>query len=105
MLHRVLPSCSFYALTHLPCPSCGMTRSVESLFSFHIMESFLYNPVVLYVFLFYLVFMTSHTLERLNNLRKTPNPQIRGMKYHIGYVYFGVVLLFAQWIMKLILSF
>lgn len=37
--------CIFKALTGLPCPGCGMTRSFLHLFEGHLEEAFFYHPL------------------------------------------------------------
>ncbi len=105
-LHRALPPCYFYAATHIPCPGCGMTRAIESFFSFHFLSSFRYHPIVIYIFIFYALFLSTHTWALIiNKLRKPSAPIIRGMKFRIGYIYFGIFVMFAQWFVKLFLLF
>lgn len=41
-----IPDCLFYKITGIPCPSCGMTRCGESLAHFHLIDAFLYNPLL-----------------------------------------------------------
>ena len=36
--------CLFYKLTGLPCPGCGMIRSIQCLVDFELSESLSYNP-------------------------------------------------------------
>jgi hypothetical protein len=43
--HPAIPTvCMFKEITHLPCPSCGTTRSLVLLLSGHVQESLLTNP-------------------------------------------------------------
>lgn len=44
--------CPLLTLTGVPCPMCGMGRSLESIIHFHIGESFYYNPSGLFFLLF-----------------------------------------------------
>ncbi len=44
--------CPLLTLTGVPCPMCGMGRSLESIVHLHIGESFYYNPSGLFFFLF-----------------------------------------------------
>ena len=44
-LNPPLPACMFKSITGYPCPTCGMTRSLEALSEFHIWQSFLMNPL------------------------------------------------------------
>jgi hypothetical protein len=42
-IHCGMP-CGFHAMTGLPCPGCGLTRSVMALFQGHVTDSFLLHP-------------------------------------------------------------
>lgn len=44
-LLRLAPPCTFYALTGLPCPSCGATRSAVFLAEGHWLDSLRVNPL------------------------------------------------------------
>lgn len=41
--------CSLKEYFHLYCPGCGGTHALESLLDLQLVESFLYNPLVLYM--------------------------------------------------------
>lgn len=38
--------CVFKTITGLPCPTCGATRALKSLFQFDIVSAFLWNPML-----------------------------------------------------------
>ena len=42
--------CRFKEVTGLSCPTCGLTRSFESLITFNVVESFLYHPMGIVIF-------------------------------------------------------
>jgi len=44
-LLRLAPPCTFHALTGLPCPSCGATRSAVFLAEGHLLDSLRVNPL------------------------------------------------------------
>lgn len=44
----VVQRCYFHDITHLYCPGCGGTRAVYALLTFHPIQSFLSNPIVVY---------------------------------------------------------
>jgi hypothetical protein len=39
--------CPIRAITHIPCPTCGVTRSLAALISLDFAESFYYNPMTI----------------------------------------------------------
>jgi hypothetical protein len=43
-LHAPTTTCIWKGITHLPCPSCGTTRSLVLLVKGHVAESLLVNP-------------------------------------------------------------
>jgi hypothetical protein len=46
-----LPPCTFLRLTHLPCPSCGLTTCFAWAVRFHFWNAFLANPFGILAFL------------------------------------------------------
>ncbi len=92
-------TCAFYALTGYYCPGCGCTRAVRSFFHGHFISSFLYNPIVVYCMVMYLLYEGSHLLEILHV------PHIKGMKFRYGYIYAGIVILLGNWVIKNTLMF
>ena len=53
LLDIIDSKCSFYELTKLPCPTCGLTRGFISISNGHIFDALSYNfiAVLLYIFL------------------------------------------------------
>lgn len=49
-LLRLAPPCAFHALTGLPCPSCGATRSAVFLAQGQLVRSFLINPLFFFLY-------------------------------------------------------
>ena len=47
--HVYLPLCPLKRFTGVPCPTCGATRAVLATLGGHVMEGFLYNPLVFVV--------------------------------------------------------
>ena len=58
-----IPMCPVYKYLGLYCPACGGTRAVISLFHFHIIESILYNPIVLYSILTSTLYLIIETIN------------------------------------------
>ena len=80
--------CLFHRVTGLYCPGCGGTRAVWALLSGRPVLSFFYHPIVLYAAVLYLLFMVSHTIERITSHRWRI-----GMRFKSGYLYFALVLI------------
>lgn len=47
-------TCGLYILTKLPCPACGLTRSVTSISHIKFNKAFYYHP---FGFIFYIIFL------------------------------------------------
>lgn len=45
----LFPPCGLKTFFHLYCPGCGGTRALEQLLNFRLVESFLSNPLVLFM--------------------------------------------------------
>lgn len=50
LYNGVVGGCIMKSITHIPCPSCGTTRSVLSLLHGDIKEALFWNPIGLIVF-------------------------------------------------------
>jgi hypothetical protein len=53
---NLLPPCIFREATGLPCLTCGGTRCIAELSSFHIAKAFLFNPLIMVFTLAIIVF-------------------------------------------------
>ena len=71
-----MPPCSFYVNTHLPCPGCGMTRSMMAMGHAHVIEAFNFHPfgVVLFAGLVALAFIAGAELIGAYDLWPRINP-------------------------------
>lgn len=47
--------CMFKRITHIPCPSCGSTRTILSIFHGEFGNAFMYNPLGFAILLFLIV--------------------------------------------------
>lgn len=53
--------CFFKVFLHMYCPGCGGTRAVDSFLHGHFVQSFLYHPVIVYVFVMFLFYFIPAT--------------------------------------------
>jgi hypothetical protein len=54
--NRAIQACWFKSITHLPCPSCGSTRSAILFFHGEIVEAILLNPIGILLSILMLIF-------------------------------------------------
>ncbi len=103
--------CAFRRLSGLYCPGCGGTRSVEALLRGDFLSCFFYHPFVFYCFGLYVLFMVSHSCQRIHFLLKSihgankkkshqPRFQVKGLCFRLSYVYIGIIILLLQWMIK-----
>jgi hypothetical protein len=93
-----LPPCNFLRLTHLPCPSCGMTTCFALAIRFHFFKAFLANPFGVLAFLGTVSLIpTSIGLlcRRMSFRRITENTHFTKA------IYAATALYFLSWIVKL----
>lgn len=91
-------ACYVKKLTGFPCPGCGGTRAVSALFSGNLIQSFLYHPAVSMGALAYLHFMGLCFFRK--HIKKSREEKEIPIE---PYVYGAVVVILAQWIVKLLL--
>lgn len=88
--------CVFKKAVGLPCPGCGLTRSVLSLFKGQIIDSILYNCVIVYLAVAYIHFMLLFFVRK--HITKTID--IKEINV-LNYIYLFVFIILFQWIIKL----
>lgn len=87
-----IPECGIYQYTGFYCPACGCTRAVMALKDFNFLESFKYNPIVLYTFVFSSLFIF---IESINIIFK------RDSKLPWKFiVYIGLIIFVINWIIQ-----
>ncbi len=98
---KMLYPCVFHRVTGLYCPGCGGTRAVEALLQGDFFTCLRYHPFVLYCFILYVVFMLSHTIEKITK-KKAPQSHnaIKGLSFQLSYVYIGILIILIQWMIK-----
>ena len=115
-----VPDCYFETITGLYCPGCGGTRAVIALFRGHIVESFIYHPVVPYAAVVYVVFMVRVFMRKHNIVLRrgiiSGNTEGRQAGHTEGtekeknqdgrvliFIYAGIAIAIIQWVIKLVL--
>ncbi|MBS5863493.1 MAG: DUF2752 domain-containing protein [Clostridium sp.] len=68
-LMQYTPSCLFYEVTNLQCPSCGGTRCVENILKGNFKEAFLFHPIF-FIAIFYILLCNIVYLINLNKKNK-----------------------------------
>jgi hypothetical protein len=93
-----LPPCNFLLVTHLPCPSCGLTTSFAYAIRFQFWKAFLASPFGLVAF-FGTVSLIPSAIFLL--WRRISFRQITESAHFIKAVYAATALYFLSWIFKL----
>jgi hypothetical protein len=93
-----LPPCNFLRLTHLPCPTCGMTTCFAWAIRLQFRKAFFANPFGILVFLgtVSLIPMAIVLLWRRISFRR-----ITEHAWFNKTIYASTVLLFVSWVFKL----
>lgn len=99
LLRRILPPipCFFTTVFGIYCPGCGGTRALIAMLHGHFLKALWYHPLIPYMAVIYLGFMLTQGLSRLGFKR------IRPWKFHYWYLWGGLVLLIANFILKNVL--
>jgi len=89
-----ISTCIFLNLTGIPCPLCGLTRSMSSFLDFKIVDSFAYHPLGAVILIFLVICLV------------TNQPDYLKTRIKIGHVFFSARFLFliftVTWILRLI---
>lgn len=94
-LLEMVPPCGFRFVTGYYCPGCGGTRAVNALLEAKFITSFLFHPFVVYCVIIMAVFMITNTIQLISRNRLKI-----GLKYRHGYLYGGVVVIIANWMIQ-----
>jgi len=93
------PICSFYGITGLYCPGCGMTRSLYAVMGGHFGEAFSYNP--LWPFFALLVLGSLCLWFYFLLTRKNPfNPVNRFLAKHPRYCLITAIVIILFWVLR-----
>ena len=88
--------CKIYENLGIYCPGCGCTRAFVSLMNGNLIESFKYNPTVLYTVITTIIYLASRTIGKIT---KNENSKYI-MKYRSVYIYIGMTILIVTCILK-----
>lgn len=93
---RIKLPCMFNKITGYCCPGCGGTRAFRALLRGEILKSLYDYPPLLYAVVVYVIFMVRCFLYKHFGIKKSEDG------YVVRFIYVFIVLLFAQWIVKLV---
>jgi uncharacterized protein DUF2752 len=91
-LHLPWPTCTFRALTGLPCVTCGATRAAIQFLHGHFIAAWIFNPLIsaglcaIALFDFYAVFVLVTGAPRLRIAHLTQNEKIVTRVLVIGFL-------------------
>lgn len=91
---RFSPSCFVRQHVGIYCTGCGATRAVLCVVQGHFLQSLYYNVVVMYVVVFYGLYVIRGAIYLLSK------GKYRYMKFHVAYVFIGLVIVVIQAIVK-----
>ena len=96
MGYNELLNCRMKAIFGIPCPGCGGTRSLKALLKGDILSSLRYNSFATYSVVMYLIFFVTNTLDLISG------GKVKGMKFHLIYLWIAIVILIGQYVFKLV---
>lgn len=99
LLRKILQPvpCFFSFVIGIYCPGCGGTRAFIAMLHGHFLKALWYHPLIPYLTVIYCGFMLTQGLSRLGFKR------IRPWKFHYWYLWVGLILLIANFILKNVL--
>lgn len=89
--------CYLNKFFHIYCPGCGGTRALTELLNFNFFKSFIYNPIIIYSALIFACYYVCTTISILTK-------KYNFFKFHMIYIYIGIILLVVNFILKNILA-
>ena len=92
-----IPACPILKYLGFYCPACGGTRAVISLYHFHIIDSFLYNPIVIYTFITTTLYLIIETINLI--FKKSISLPWKIL------IYVGLAIFIINWIIQNIILF
>jgi len=104
---RAGPPCLFKMMLHLPCPGCGMTRSLKAIWLGHFTTAFRYHPLGPVLFVLCTVLLLSALLQKpLASTRVAfPVYSLHSRLMLPRTLYIITALMLGAWLMRLIFIF
>ena len=94
-----ISECLFYSKYGIFCPGCGCTRAFIALLQGNLIQSFLYNPTVLYATIMTAVYIITQTIARITKKK------VWALTYKPIYLYIGITILLITCLIKNIVKF
>lgn len=94
---KVTRECNMIRLLGIPCPGCGGTRALISLFKGDIMKALYYNAFAVFSFVGYAVFFVSQSIRMLTK------GKVKGMEFRGIYCVVLLIILFVQYALRFII--
>ena len=98
-LNYTMP-CMVHEVTGVYCPGCGGTRALVALMEARFWTSFVYHPIVMYVFCLGTWFMVSQTVERLSK-----GKILIALHYKDRYLWIALGIIIVNFVLKNVLKF
>lgn len=83
---------------HIYCPGCGGTRALRLLLEFSFLKSFMYNPIVLYIFILFIYYYVGTTIYIISK----GNYKI--FTFSTSMIYTAIIILLLNFILRNILA-
>lgn len=90
--------CKMKRILGIPCPGCGGTRAIWYLLHGNVIKALYYHAFAVYGAVWYAMFFVTQTLQRITK------GKLSGMPFCEKYLYFAVVILVAQYLLKLFVA-
>ena len=90
--------CFLCKYVHIYCPGCGGTRAFKSLLNFSFIDSFLYNPIVIYSAFGFLYYYIKTLLFIIKRGKSNP------FTFSFTFLYIGLAIILINFIAKNILA-
>lgn len=96
LMLKYRPFCVFRYFFHIYCPGCGGTRATGALIHGHIIQSFLYHPLVPTLAIMIGTFMVSHTISLFH-------PQYKGVEIKTWHAILIIAIIILNFIIRNVL--